>query len=75
MGTSTNLRTTVTINPSSVVEPQVEVLCWKSFDGVDRWFMVWNEFYTQVGQPLRNVKLLIQNDLREKQLKKLVSVQ
>ena len=32
--------------------------------------MVWNEFQTMSGQPLHNVKLLIQNDLREKQVKK-----
>lgn len=71
MGTSINLRTTVTVEIRCVVVQQVEDFSWKPVNEISGWFMVWNEFQTMSGQPLHNVKLLIQNDLREKQLKKI----
>jgi len=71
MGTNINLRSTVTVEIRCVVVQQVEDFSWKPVNEISGWFMVWNEFQTMSGQPLHNVKLLIQNDLREKQLKKI----
>jgi hypothetical protein len=71
MGTSINLRSTVTVEIRCVFVQQVEDFSWKPVNEISGWFMVWNEFQTMSGQPLQNVRLLIQNDLREKQLKKI----
>ena len=70
MGTSINLRSTVTGEIRCVVIQQVEDHCWKPVNEISECFMVWNEFQTLSGQPLQNVRLLIQNDLRERQIKK-----
>ena len=70
MGTSINLRSTVTGEIRCAVVQQVEDFSWKPVNEISGWFMVWNEFQTLSGQPLQNVRLLIQNDLRERQIKK-----
>ena len=70
MGTSINLQSTVTGEFRCAVVQQVEDFIWKPVNEISGWFMVWNEFQTLSGQPLHNIKLLIQNDLRERQIKK-----
>ena len=70
MGTSINLRSTVTKEIRCVVIQQVEDHCWKPVNKTNGGFLAWNEFQTHIGQPLQNVRLLIQNDLRERQIKK-----
>ena len=70
MGTSINLRSTVTKEIRCVVIQQVEDHCWKPVNKTNGGFLAWNEFQTLSGQPLQNVRLLIQNDLRERQIKK-----